>query len=205
MSLERRWPAWTALSLSLAVLAHEHGLVLVLGVALVTSSAPELRTRGWWWMWLTPLGCFRSMAGVFDDVWGETPIRVAMGYLNEPFAASSRSLANGSSANHQRGIAAKRLRLRFDVLRGVRLGPAHHRGARALCLGWALATALLLLGTGIVWEAELSFWRAATAPLTLGSLVLVGSRARLAPAALLCGLLFGLLTASRLVWAAWHV
>jgi hypothetical protein len=205
VALERRWPALTALSLSLVVLAHEHGLVLVLAVALVTLSSTELRTRGWLWTWLIPLTIFIGWQVYLTIVWGEAPIRVAVGYLNEPlrgFVSIGRRMVpprTVSEALHLGGFAYV-LMFSSACVWALRTTAAH----RALCLGWVFATSLLFLGTGVVWEAELSFWRAATAALTLGSLVLIGSRARVASAALLMGMGFGLVMAARLVLTAWH-
>jgi hypothetical protein len=205
LALERRWSLGTALALTLAVLAHEHGLVLVLAVALVTLSAPELRSRGCWLTWLIPLSIFVALQAQLALVWGETPMRIAVGFLSSPFRGVS---------NAARYIIPPRALADVLLLGGFAYAAAFSgacvwalrttQAHRAVCLGWVFASTLLVLGGGTVWESELSFWRAATVPLTLGSLVLLGSRARLAAPTLLLSGGFGLSTAVRLAWTAWH-
>jgi hypothetical protein len=63
---------------------------------------------------------------------------------------------------------------------------------------------LLILGNGLMWDSELSFWRVATLPMALGFMLLMGSPSRLVSPVMLLGTVFGSTMAARLVWAAWH-
>jgi hypothetical protein len=206
VALERKRPVLVAVWLSLAALAHEHGVLLVLAVAIVTVAAPELRTRGWVWTWLLPLAIFVGWQIYLNLVWGETPIRVAIGYLNQPlrgFLSVARGMIPPRSLSdvlHLCGFAYALL-LSGGCVWALRTTETH----RGVCLGWVFASGLLFLGTGVVWATELTFWRAATAPVILGSLVLIGSRARIVPPLMILGGAFGLLMGARLVWIAWRL
>jgi len=205
IAMERGKPVATTLALSLAVLSHEHGILLVLAVALVTVSAPELRSRGWWLTWLIPLGLFVIWQIHLTTLWSEAPIRLSIGFLSGPFRGIV-SIARQHITSHtvtdilQLAGFAFALALPAACLWALRTTGSH----RAICMGWVFATALLFLGTGLVWEAELSFWRAAAVPLTLGALVLLGSRTWMAPLTLLAGSAFGIVSATRIVWTVWH-
>jgi hypothetical protein len=78
------------------------------------------------------------------------------------------------------------------------------RTHRAVCLGWLLASLLVIMSAGQVWESELSMWRAASVPLTLGMLVLIGARTPLAAPVMLLGSAAGLTMAARLILIAWR-
>jgi hypothetical protein len=205
LALERRWVLRTTVALSLAVLAHEHGLVLLLAVALVTLSAPELRPRGWWMTWLVPLGVAAALQGQLAFVWREIPIQVAAAFLSSPFRGMldiSRQLIPPSTLSEALHLGSIVYLVIHAVacLWALRSTAAH----RAVCLGWVLASVLLILGNELVWGSELSLWRAATLPLTLGFLVLIGSRSFLSAPVILLGGALGVTMAARLARAAWY-
>jgi hypothetical protein len=205
-ALQRRWSVALTGALTLAVLAHEHGLVLVLAVALVTLAAPDLRGPGWSITWLAPLTAFLGHQLQLAFVWREIPLRVAMTFLSGPFQGALSvggdlfSPETLSQTLYLGGIAYLVI-LSATCAWALRTSNAH----RAVCLAWMLASVLLMLGNRLVWDSELSFWRAATVPMTLGFLILIASPSRLASPVLLLGTAFGSTMAARLVWAAWHV
>jgi hypothetical protein len=204
-AIERRWSVATTVALSLAVLAHEHGMVLVLALALVTLGAPELRGRGWWLTWLIPSAIFVGLQVQLALVWGETPMRVAMTFLGSPFRGAlhvGRGLIHPGTLSEALylGGMAYFVVLTAACVWALRTTNAH----RAVCLGWMLASVLLILGNGLMWNSELSFWRVATLPMALGFMLLIGSPSRLVSPVMLLGTVFGSTMAARLVWAAWH-
>ncbi|MFN0071234.1 MAG: hypothetical protein ACKVVP_07060 [Chloroflexota bacterium] len=204
LALERRRIIWATLALMLGVLTHEHALVLVLAVALVTLSAPELRLRGWQVMWCLPLAVFVAWQVYLTHVWGDTPLRVAMEFLNQPFrglVSIGRHMLpaqNVSTVIHLSGFAVAAA---FTLACAGALSVT--RAHRAVCLGWVFSTIVLFLGTGVVWETELAFWRASTASMTLGTLMLIGSELRLRWAVIPVSAAFGVVFVARLTWLAW--
>jgi hypothetical protein len=204
-ALERRWSIATTIMLTLAVLAHEHGMVLVLALALVTLGTLELRPRGWWLTWLIPSAIFVGLQVQLALVWGQTPLRVAMTFLDGPFRGAlhvGHSLLHPGSLSEVLYLAgiAYLVILSAACIWALRTTNSH----RAVCLAWMLASVLLILGNSLMWDSELSFWRSATLPMVLGFMLLIGSPFRLASPVLLLGTVFGSTMAARLVWAAWH-
>ena len=140
----------TTLALSLAVLSHEHGILLVLAVALVTVSAPELRSRGWWLTWLIPLGLFVIWQIHLSTLWSEAPIRLSIGFLSGPFrgiVSIARQLITSHTATGILQLAgfAFALALPAACLWALRTTGSH----RAICMGWVFATALLFSAPGL--------------------------------------------------------
>jgi hypothetical protein len=140
---------------------------------------------------------------VLAVVWSEVPLLVAMGYLNRPLrgvVSIARELMTRHTVAdilHLAGIALFLITMAVAAwsLRTTTLN-------RAVCLGWIFSVALMLFGTGLVYGAELTFWRAASMPLTLAVLIIATSQSVLRRPALLLGTSVGSLLAARLVWIA---
>jgi hypothetical protein len=196
----RTWSA--ALLLTLAVLCQEAAVLIPVGIGIVALATEDVKLRARWPVWILPIVTFVLMQVWVNAVWGEAPIRVASGFIAEPLrgiVATIRGQIPPRSLTQALLLAAL---LYVPVFLGAALlATRTSLASREVTLAWALTSALFLMSTTAIWNAEPMVWRALLVPFLLGNIMLIQSSSLFRFPVLGLSLIFWTQQAARLLWS----